>query len=160
MVLVCYKIHILMFRYHDLVKFLKYTYHRWPRLYSGCCSHNSVHLPSFMTYRRLFNMHNTTGYMYYNSSSFSIFSPFGLCIVCFRFRALNTIWYFHGYLPPVVGTSRSFLHSWLITRFVTRLTRWVPLVKQELLTLPGHMSPPPVVSGVRVTRSLVYVYVL
>jgi hypothetical protein len=47
----------------------------------------------------------------------------------------------------VVKTSRSFPHSWLITGFVTRLTRRVPLVEQELITLP-------VFSGVRVTRSL------
>jgi len=40
---------------------------------------------------------------------------------------------------------RSFPHSWLITGFVTRLTRRV----QELLILPEHLS------GVRVTRSLV-----
>ena len=44
-------------------------------------------------------------------------------------------------------------------RFVTRLTRRVPLVEKELLILPKHMSSPPVFSGVRVTRSLVlYVY--
>jgi len=135
--------------------FLKYTHHRWPRLYSGCCSHSPVHLPSFMTYRRLFNMYNTTGYMYYKSSSFSIFRHVGLCIVCVRFRALNTNWYFHGYVPPVVNTSRSFPHSWLIIRFVTRLTRWVPLVEQELLTIPEHLSSPPLFSGVRVTRALV-----
>ena len=34
---------------------------------------------------------------------------------------------------------------------VTRLTRWVPLVEQEQLTLPEHLS----FNGVRVTRSLV-----
>ena len=39
--------------------------------------------------------------------------------------------------------------------FVTRLTRRVPLVEQELLTLPEHLSSPPVFGGVRVTRSLV-----
>ena len=55
----------------------------------------------------------------------------------------------------VVNTSRSFPHIWLITGFVTRLTRRVPLVDQELLTLPEHMSSPPGFSGVRVTRSLV-----
>ena len=49
----------------------------------------------------------------------------------------------------------SFPHSWLITGFVTRLPRRMPLVEQELLTLPEHMSSPPVLSGVRVTRSLV-----
>jgi len=61
----------------------------------------------------------------------------------------------HRYIPLVVSTSQSFSHSWLITRFVTRLTRRVPLVEQELLTLPEHLSSPLVFSGVRVTRSLV-----
>jgi hypothetical protein len=42
-----------------------------------------------------------------------------------------------------------------ITGFVTRLTRWVPLVEQELLTLSEHLSSPPVFSWVRVTRFLV-----
>ena len=35
------------------------------------------------------------------------------------------------------------------------LIRRVSLVEQELFTLPGHLSSPPVFSGVRVTRSLV-----
>jgi hypothetical protein len=41
-------------------------------------------------------------------------------------------------------------------RFVTRLTRRVPLVEQELLILPEHLSSSLVFSGVpiRVTRSL------
>ena len=61
----------------------------------------------------------------------------------------------HGYVPLVINTSRSFPHSRLITGFVTRLTWRVPLVEQELLTLPEHLSSPPVFSVVRVTRSLV-----
>ena len=61
----------------------------------------------------------------------------------------------HGYVPLVVNTSQSFPHSWLITGFVARLTRRVSQVKQELLTLPEHLCSPPVLSGVRVTRSLV-----
>ena len=56
---------------------------------------------------------------------------------------------------PLVNTSRSFPHSRIITGFVTRLTRRVPLVEQELLTLPDHLSSPPVFSGVRVNQSLV-----
>ena len=48
-----------------------------------------------------------------------------------------------------------FPHSWLITGFVTRLTQWVPIVEQELLTLPELLSSSPVFSGVRVIRSLV-----
>jgi hypothetical protein len=47
-----------------------------------------------------------------------------------------------GYVPLVVSTSRSFSHSWLITGFVTRLTRRVPLVEKELLTLPENLSSP------------------
>jgi hypothetical protein len=41
----------------------------------------------------------------------------------------------HGLDHMVVNTSRSFPHSWLIIKFVTRLTQWVSLVEQELLTL-------------------------
>ena len=37
----------------------------------------------------------------------------------------------------------------------TRLTRQVPLVEQQLLTLPKHLSSSPVFNGVRVTQSLV-----
>ena len=55
----------------------------------------------------------------------------------------------HCYAPLVANTSRSFLHSCLITGFVTRLTR------RELLSLPEHLSSPLVFSGVQVTRSLV-----
>jgi hypothetical protein len=42
----------------------------------------------------------------------------------------------------VVNTSRSFPHSRLITEFITWLTRRVPLMEQELYTLPGHLSSP------------------
>ena len=59
----------------------------------------------------------------------------------------------HGYVLLVVN--RSFSRSWLITGFVTRLTRRLPLVEQELLTLPEHLSLPPVLGGAHVTRSLV-----
>ena len=40
----------------------------------------------------------------------------------------------------VVSTSRSFPHSWLITWFVTRVTRRVSLVGQEILALSEHLS--------------------
>ena len=61
----------------------------------------------------------------------------------------------HGYVPIVENISRSFPHPWLITGFVTILTRRVPLMEQELVILPDNLSSPPVFSGVRVTRSLV-----
>ena len=62
--------------------------------------------------------------------------------------------------PRICSTCRKYFlvltpHSWLITGFVTRLTRRVPLVEQELFTIPEHTSSPPVFSGVRDTRSLV-----
>ena len=44
-------------------------------------------------------------------------------------------------------------------RFPIRLTRRVPLVEQELLTLPEHMNSPPVFSGVRFARSLALCFV-
>jgi len=56
-------------------------------------------------------------------------------------------------------SSRLFPHSWLITGLVTRLTRRVSLVEQELLTFPEHLCSPPVFSGVRDTRFLVLLYV-
>jgi hypothetical protein len=40
-------------------------------------------------------------------------------------------------------------------RFVARLTRRVPLVEEELITLPEHLSSPPIFSGVHATWSLV-----
>ena len=61
----------------------------------------------------------------------------------------------YRYVPLFLSTSRSFPRSWLIIRFLTGLTRRVPLVEQELPTFPEHLSSPPVFSGVRVTRSLV-----
>ena len=53
----------------------------------------------------------------------------------------------HGIVLIVVNTSRSFPHSRCITEFVTKLTRRVPLVEQELLILPEHLSSPPVLVG-------------
>ena len=55
--------------------------------------------------------------------------------------SVNTFWYCH--------------HSWLVTGFVTRVTREVALLEQELSILPEHMSSPPAFSGIRVSRSLV-----
>ena len=52
--------------------------------------------------------------------------------------------YLYRNLPLICSTyrntSRSVPDSLLITGFVTRVTRWVSLVEQELLTLPGYRS--------------------
>jgi hypothetical protein len=60
----------------------------------------------------------------------------------------------HGYVPLVVNTSRSFPRSWIITGFGTRYTQRVPLVEQQLLTLPERLSSPLVFSEVRVSLVL------
>ena len=74
---------------------------------------------------------------------------------CARISLLSTSQTFIFLLfVPELNTSRSFPHSWLITGFVTRLARRVSPVEREILTLPEHLSSPPVLSGVRVTRSL------
>ena len=62
----------------------------------------------------------------------------------------------HGYVPFVLITISSFPHSWLITRFVTRVTRRVALVEQELPILPEHLSSPSLFSGIHVAWSLVF----
>ena len=66
---------------------------------------------------------------------------------------------YHGYVPLVVDTYRSFRHSWLITWFVARLTRRMPLVEHTsgagIAHPPEHLNSSPVFSAVRVTQSLV-----
>ena len=72
-----------------------------------------------------------------------------------RFNALEYLCHIWPRIcSTFLSTSRSFPHSWLITGFVTRLTRRVPLVEQGLLTLPEQLRSPQVFSQVRVTRSL------
>ena len=72
-----------------------------------------------------------------------------------RYSRLTAMEYLCHKWPRKCSTCLSFPHSWLITGFVTRLAQRMPLVVQELLSLPEHMSSPPVFSGVRVTRSSV-----
>jgi hypothetical protein len=60
----------------------------------------------------------------------------------------------------VVNTSRSFPRSWLVTEFVTRLTRRVSLAEQELLTFPEHLSSPRFLVGFVLLDLLLYMYVM
>ena len=71
-----------------------------------------------------------------------------------KFYWLTVMEYLCHKWPRICSTCRKHFPV-LITELVTRLTRWVSLVEQELLILPEHPSAPPVFSGVRVTRSLV-----
>ena len=56
----------------------------------------------------------------------------------------------HAYVPLVMNTSQFSSHSSLITGFVPRLTRRVPLAEQELLPFGAPIFTPGIV-GVRVT---------
>jgi hypothetical protein len=57
-----------------------------------------------------------------------------LNIICIR---LNFMLRDSLHIPDLIP------NLWFITGFVTRLRRRVPLVEQELLTLPNHLSSPP-----------------
>ena len=63
-------------------------------------------------------------------------------------------------VPLVVSTSWSIPHSRLVTGFVTRVTRRIPLVEQNLLTIPEYLCSPLVYSGFRVARSLFFCVLL
>ena len=70
-------------------------------------------------------------------------SRYSALISFFKRKNLRSLWNIcvtndHGYVPFVISTSRSSPHSRLVTGFVTRLTRRVPLVEQELLILREH----------------------
>ena len=69
-------------------------------------------------------------------------------------RPERLVWYIYSllYLTPYF---RPFSHFWLITGFVTRLTRWGTSVELELLLFLEHLSSSPVFSGVGVTPYLV-----
>jgi hypothetical protein len=56
----------------------------------------------------------------------------------------------YGYVPVVVIAIWLFPHSWYITGFVAKVTRWVPLVEQKLLTYPEHINSSAVYSGIGV----------
>ena len=49
-----------------------------------------------------------------------------------------------------------FRNAWRITRFVTRITRWVPTVEQNMITLLRHLYSPPVF--VTLCRSIFIVF--
>ena len=59
-----------------------------------------------------------------------------------------------------ICAKRSFPHSRLITGFVTRLAPRVPLVEQELLTLPEHLGSTRFLVGFVLPDLQFYMYVL
>ena len=83
---------------------------------------------------------------------------FFFCMCSFFFCVkLNVLWMsMMNYVTLVVNIFWLFYHSWpIITGFITILIRRVPLVQQELFTLPEYLRLPPAFSGVYVTLSLV-----
>ena len=56
----------------------------------------------------------------------------------------------------ICSVCQSFPYSWLITRFVTTVTRRVPRAVQELCSHPEHLTSPSVSSEVRVAPFLVF----
>jgi hypothetical protein len=57
--------------------------------------------------------------------------------------------FYFEYVPLIICNARSFPHLLLIiTGVVTRATRQVPLVEQELPIISEHMRSPPVFSGI------------
>ena len=102
------------------------------------------------------DLRNDDGFLSSCIGDLSRFRPCGLLLTnTFKLFGFPIFRCWAYLMKVVVNTSRSFPRSWLITGFVTRLTRRVSLVEQELLTLSEHLSLPPVFSGVRVIWSLV-----
>ena len=65
----------------------------------------------------------------------------------FKVNAMKICVFVRIYIIYIIYQETSFHkkeHTRLTPGFVTRLTRRVPLVEQKLLTLPEHMSSPPV----------------
>jgi len=61
----------------------------------------------------------------------------------------------HIYDPLLVNNNQSLFHSSLITGFISRVTRRVPLAENELPTLPEHLGLLQALIGVRGARSIV-----
>ena len=75
-----------------------------------------------------------------------------LCVLHNRYR-ISLSQMTTEYVPFAVITIQPLI---LIPGFVIRVTLGVKLVEQELLTLPEHLSSPPIFSGVRVARFLIF----
>jgi hypothetical protein len=72
------------------------------------------------------------------------------------FTVTEYLWYKWERICSTCRKAFLVLSSFMIYhRFVTRLTRHVPLVEWELLSLSEHLISSPIFSGVGITRSLV-----
>ena len=94
---------------------------------------------------------------YYESGLWFVFFAF-VFVIMSPLLLEGHIAFIHS-VPLVVNTSWFFPHSWLITGVCNWCQTTVPLVEQELLTLPEHLRPPtstPGSHGAHVAPSLVF----
>jgi hypothetical protein len=72
---------------------------------------------------------------------------------------MESVYHWHGdvteKMTVVMTTILTNTTAKMLVNVCTRIIRRVSQLERELLTLPEHMSSPPVLSGVRVTRSFV-----
>ena len=115
----------------------------WPKLLSHLEMHSSSYTINKKTFKKMF---------------VGIFTNYHVSNVIYKhiLHPLSYLIQLSFLKSSALKSSRSFSHSWLVTGFVTRLTRRVSLVKQKLFTLLEHLSSPSVFSGVHVTRYLVF----
>jgi len=85
-----------------------------------------------------------------------------LCVLGVSIVPISTILIFDfrqcfSFYCAVIEFDQPFIDTFVVINgFVTRVTRRVPYVEQELLTLPEHLSSLPAFRGVLVARSLVF----
>jgi hypothetical protein len=60
-----------------------------------------------------------------------------------------------SFLRSMIWCERWLFVLLILAGFISRVTRRISLVEQERITLPEHLSSPPVFSGVRFARSFV-----
>jgi hypothetical protein len=72
---------------------------------------------------------------------------------------MESVYHWHGdvteKMTVVMTTILTNTTAKMLVNVCTRIIRRVSQLERELLTLPEHLSSPPVLSGVRVTRSFV-----
>jgi hypothetical protein len=78
--------------------------------------------------------------------------------LCWPMLVIIHVWFLNTWAPSRTHCSLIALEAYIF--FMLNITRRMPLVEHELLTIPVYMSSTPVFSGVRVTRSLVLCVVL
>jgi hypothetical protein len=127
---------------------------RWLLICSICRRHNTFLASSFKSYYQICNKSNTTGATSYTRTAYPSWAPefipgfLNAFLLSIQAYFLNTPvkwkWKQNKYILIIVKlpvfSDESFPEICLITRFITRATRRVPLVTQELHTLPEPQS--------------------